>query len=387
MRLAGLELEIKELNALDPATLDDDELQSIVLELHRLSSSLDAVRASLIAAFDARRSWADTGARSCAAFLSKETGRPKPECGSQVSLARRLRHLPLVAAAWAAGEISEAHVRRILAARNHRTAVLLERDETVLVDHAKTMAFHEFQQAMAYWELRADPDGADAADVDRRDRRRVSFDTTLGGMGCGTIVLDPVSAETFGDELRRIEADLFTEERARIKERLGRDPKAGEHERTPDQRRADALVEMARRSKTMPDDGRPPRPLFQVVLGAESLSRLIELASGQVVAPSALVPWISEADIGRYLFDGTPDRVISVSRRRTFTGALRDLVKVRDRWCYHPCCDTPATRCQIDHIEPFSAGGLTAQDNGRPACGPHNRHRHRHRRPPPDPDW
>lgn len=207
MRLAGLELEIKDLAALDPASLDDDELQSIVLELHQLSSSLDAARASLVAAFDLRRSWADSGARSCAAFLSKETGRPKPECGSQVSLARRLRHLPLVAAAWGAGEISEAHVRRILAARNPRTAELLARDEAVLVDHAKTMAFHEFQQAMAYWELRADPDGADAADVDRRDRRRVSFDTTLGGMGCGTIVLDPVSAETFGDELRRIEAE------------------------------------------------------------------------------------------------------------------------------------------------------------------------------------
>lgn len=121
------------------------------------------------------------------------------------------------------------------------------------------------------------------------------------------------------------------------------------------------------------------------MLGAESLSRLIELASGQVVAPSALVPWVSEADIERYLFDGTPERVISVSRRRSFTGALRDLVQVRDRWCYHPYCDTPAKRCQVDHIEPFGAGGLTAQDNGRPACGPHNRHRHR--RPPPDPDW
>lgn len=59
--------------------------------------------------------------------------------------------------------------------------------------------------------------------------------------------------------------------------------------------------------------------------------------------------------------------------------------KSRDRWCYHDYCDTPATRCQIDHIEPFSAGGLTAQDNGRSACGAHNRHRHR--RPPPDPDW
>ena len=379
-----LALAVKEVQHLEPEVLTDEELQALVLDLDRIASSFDAARAQLVAAFDARRSWADGGARSCAAFLATETGRPRPECGAQVALGRKLRHLPLVAVAWSAGEIHEAHVRRLLQARNHRTADALRRDEALLVDLAQTLPFHEFQQALAYWELHADPDGADGNDLDRRDRRRVAFDTTLDGMGHGSILLDPVNAETFGDELRRIEQELFEAERVRVKERLGRDPKAGEYERSPDQRRADALVEMARRSATAPADGRPPRPLFQVVLGAASLAHLLELASGTVIAPSALVPYLDDADLERYLFDGTPDRVISVSRRRTFTGALRDLVKVRDRWCFHRTCDVPASRCQVDHVEPWSAGGLTAQDNGRPACGPHNRLRHQ--RPPPHPD-
>ncbi|MGI9033542.1 MAG: HNH endonuclease [Acidimicrobiales bacterium] len=35
----------------------------------------------------------------------------------------------------------------------------------------------------------------------------------------------------------------------------------------------------------------------------------------------------------------------------------------------------PAHECDIDHIQPFAAGGPTTRANGRPACSFHNRHR------------
>jgi len=38
--------------------------------------------------------------------------------------------------------------------------------------------------------------------------------------------------------------------------------------------------------------------------------------------------------------------------------------------------------CQIDHIQPWSTGGLTIDSNGRAACGYHNRWWHRRTRPP-----
>ena len=56
---------------------------------------------------------------------------------------------------------------------------------------------------------------------------------------------------------------------------------------------------------------------------------------------------------------------------------------MRDQFCYHPTCDEPAHRCEIDHIEPWFAGGVTAQENGRVACGFHNRLRNRRWRGPP----
>ncbi|MEA2932919.1 MAG: endonuclease, partial [Actinomycetota bacterium] len=39
--------------------------------------------------------------------------------------------------------------------------------------------------------------------------------------------------------------------------------------------------------------------------------------------------------------------------------------------------------CQVDHVEPWSAGGLTVDDNGRLACGFHNRLRNGRSPPPP----
>jgi len=105
------------------------------------------------------------------------------------------------------------------------------------------------------------------------------------------------------------------------------------------------------------------------------------LASGTVVAPAALLGYIGDADLERYLFAHGTDRVIRASTKRTFTGALRDLIKIRDLRCYHRFCDVPGDRCEIDHIKPWSRGGKTSQENGRLACGFHNRLRNQ--RPPP----
>ena len=115
-----------------------------------------------------------------------------------------------------------------------------------------------------------------------------------------------------------------------------------------------------------------------MLVGYETFAgRICELASGRVVAPAALLPWLTEAVVERVVFDG-PDRVKNVGvRRRLFDGATRRAVQVRDRECFSPFCDRPAGSCDVDHVVPYAQGGLTVDDNGRPACGFHNRQRHR----------
>ena len=118
--------------------------------------------------------------------------------------------------------------------------------------------------------------------------------------------------------------------------------------------------------------------MFTVLLGDAALTELCELANGTVITPRQLVPWLSAADLETILFDG-PSTVVSVSHRRTFAGAVRRAVEVRDRHCQHPAgCDVPATRCDVDHIVPHSRGGETSQFNGRLECPTHNRHADRH---------
>ena len=135
--------------------------------------------------------------------------------------------------------------------------------------------------------------------------------------------------------------------------------------------------------------GVQPRPLITVLVGEAALEHLCELASGTVIAPGLIVPLLSKADIERVVFDG-PDRVIGMSRERSFTWALRRAIEVRDRHCRHPCgCDEPADNCDVDHITPHSEGGPTSQENGTLECHPHNRDAKKHnakpKPPPPSP--
>jgi len=135
---------------------------------------------------------------------------------------------------------------------------------------------------------------------------------------------------------------------------------------------------MARRARAVPPGARLPEPLFTVFVGYETFAgRICELAEGTVVTPGSLVGWLEEGWVERVVFDG-PDRVRNLgARRRIFTGATRRSVEVRDRECFHEFCDIPAADCQIDHVQPYSAGGLTVDGNGRAAYGYHNRLRHR----------
>jgi len=135
--------------------------------------------------------------------------------------------------------------------------------------------------------------------------------------------LRPVTGSIIANELSRLEK-LITES----------DAQSG-RSRTPAQRRAAALVEMATRSAAMPAGSKQPRPLFTVLVGEQSFSHLCELANGTVLTPTELLPMLTAADLETVLFDG-PHTVISVSRARRFTGAIRKAIETRDRHCTHP---------------------------------------------------
>ena len=370
MPLPALSAVLDELIAVGPDTLADGES---MIELRRLQARLEALVATATARFDTSRTWEADGAQTAAAWLAWQCHLPKTVARRQVGLGRKLRHLPACEQAWLDGQITGFHVGVIGAVRRPATEAALARDEKLLVDNATHLRFDAFNRVVDYWAQRADPDGAEDDDHDRRHQREVHLSESFGGMWLGKLTLDPISGTIVAGELGRLEKLLFDADWADAKARLGREPTIFDLARTPAQRRADALVEMATRSAAMPPDARRPAPLFSVFVGYETLhGPICELAAGTVLAPGALLPWLDQAYIERAVFS-PGDRVEVSERARLFTGATRRAVQLRDRFCDDKTCDIPADDCQVDHITPYSQGGPTTQANGRVGCAYHNR--------------
>jgi hypothetical protein len=350
--------------------------------LYRVQARLDSFVTEATAAFEVAEEWAADGAKTASAWIASRCRVPRASAKRRVRLARTLRHLPEVAQAWRDGAIGVDQARAIASARRHRTEASMARDEAMLVAQAKEMGFEDFNRVLDYWKQLADPDGADASDEERKAARNVFLESSLGGMWLGQMTLDPVSGSIVAGELNRLEHQLFEADCAEAKERLGRTARIDELTRTSGQRRADALVEMATRSRSAPAEGIRPAPLFSVFVGYETLhGRICELENGTVLAPGALAPWMDSAYFERALFT-LGNRVDVSVRARLFTGGTRRAIELRDRMCTHPHCYEPAESCQVDHIETYAEGGLTTQDNGRLLCGFHNRLRNQTERKP-----
>jgi hypothetical protein len=266
--------------------------------------------------------------------------------------------------------------------RNPTTEEALARDEEMLVAQASTLTYRDFERATKYWNQMADPDGVEDDAEKAKGRRDVSLVPSYGGMYFGRMTLDPISGAIVAEELERIEHELFQSDWADARADLGRDPHLADLARTSRQRRADALVEMATRSKMAPSNGQRPGFLLTVLVGYETFhGRCCQLANGTVISPGSLLHLLDETYIERAVH--TPGGRVEVSEKaRLFTGATRRAIEIRDRECVHPYCDVRAKDAQADHIVPFSADGPTHQENGRILCGFHNRLRLK--RSPPD---
>ena len=399
MDLSFMDEALARLGGVDPCDRCDPES---IETLMRLQSELCARVAESVAAFDAGGGWQATGARSATAWLVSTTGQRVKDAQTVLRRGRELRHLPRTGQAWLEGSITGAHVDVMISLRNPATVDALRRDEELLIAQARALPYAKFVRAVDYWRLLSDPDGSTDGAMARTTRRDAYLVKSYSGTWFGKLTLDPVSGAIVGNELEHLERQLFEAEWAEARERLGREPTVADLARTPGQRRADAFVVMAVRSATMPKDGQRPRPLFTTHVGYESMhGALSELEDGTVVPPTSLLSWLEGADVERAGFrpDGTVEvgatsrlkrrdvagfdhavfravtRVACPPTDRCFTGATRRAIEIRDRYCTHPECDLRASRCQIDHITPYSQGGPTVQANGRVLCGPHNRAR------------
>ena len=136
--------------------------------LHRELGRFEAFVTEATAAFEVGDEWAADGAKTAGAWLATRCRLPRSASRRRVRLGRALRQLPECAQAWREGLIGADQAKAIAGARRHRTETSMARDEAMLVRQAAEMGFDDFYRALSYWKQLADPEGADAADEERK---------------------------------------------------------------------------------------------------------------------------------------------------------------------------------------------------------------------------
>ena len=245
------------LQALDEA-VDGLELSLDGAELVRCQRALDRLSAKLGAAygeFDAAECWDLDAATSMTAWLREQASMAGGDAARVLRLVRRLRGLPVTAAAAFDGRLSGGQVKAIVANVSDATAELFASHEAELVPTLAVLPVADVAAAMHTWAALAE----DALDLGEPEEptSKVRLSSMLDGIWRLDGHLDALDGEILDTALRLAAgADDDTEA-----------------PRTPAQRRADALVNICQSFLDNEEQtpGRRNRPHVNVIVTKDDL--------------------------------------------------------------------------------------------------------------------
>ena len=212
--------------------LPDAQIEEDFAELQRTLELLEVERLRRLAEIERRRIFERDGYLSAASWLATTYKVSWGTARDHVRIARALEEMPATRRALDEGELSMSAVRVLVAARDADPSAFL-RCETELVEAARIHSMHDLQRVAAYWRQAVERERAAEGDDMLRQRRRLHASVSFLGMVRVDGDLDPETGETLLTVLRAV---LDAESRSR-----GEDD-----DRTPAQRRADALGEICR---------------------------------------------------------------------------------------------------------------------------------------------
>lgn len=356
----------------DPSGLTDEEAAAGFAQLQRLSESVEAKRLRWLADQDRRASYRRDGYISASAWLSDRFGVAAGAAKQQLRVAQALEEMPHVKESYFQGAISSGAVRVLVEARREHPDDFCV-GESALVEVAATRPVEELRRVVGDWSKSMDDQrGLDQAEV-LRERRRLNVCPTPTGMVRVEGELDPEGGEAV---LTAFQAIVDAELRGSGWGDL----------RTPPQRRADALHELARRYLDSPE--RPSvageRPHITVTVDAETLregrrishsseTNRCELDHAGAVHVATARRLACDASVMRVVMAG-PAEPLEVGRKTPVVSAgLRRAVVLRDQGCRFPGCTRPHAWCDAHHVVHWANGGETDLRNLVLLCRPHHR--------------
>jgi len=382
---------------------DDRVVLAAVEEQERLSSRLVAQQVRTLGHVSRTGAHGLDGAVTLNAWYRNRTRVDVGEATRRMKAVARLDRFPALAEAFAAGNVTPAHVAAVTtAATPSRIDALADHDDTLTA--LAVQAFpREVRIAVQRIADLVDADGSDAEELPEcgpDPRRRLDVWAGVDGLGEIRGTLDQVAAEYLLTAL-----DALTVP----------DPPdtPATQRRTPGQRRADALGEMAKRvldrGLTPTVQGVRPHLLLTTDLAgllADDTSRPAAAAPGgddgqdggvdlfdlldpdRAAADTARRPrlrWtgpidprrarqiaLDDAKVTAVLTMG-PWRVTNVGRTmRTLPPWLRGMLEMVHRHCRGPDCDRPFAWTESHHQLAWDDGGHTALDETIPLCTAHH---------------
>ncbi|HTK15880.1 MAG TPA: DUF222 domain-containing protein [Acidimicrobiia bacterium] len=353
--------------------------ESALEEIVRERKDIDAAEAAWlekVAAYSMSGGWAADNYLSAAAAIGDHCHLTRTAAAAAVRLAVKLLQLPELAAAYAAGETSRAHVEVVARAYTRARAGEFDQHQDALALLAVNATPADLYQAVTKITDTIDGDGGAAGDDEIYEKRKLHSSKTMDGVR-GSWFLDGEGGETVNAAL---DAQMET---ARIDD----DP------RTPAQRRADALVDICRFSLTFGEH--PPAAtkrrrgvpnglmvidirMFEQNRAAFVADIRAEYATGGRISLATIERLLCDCDLSRVVMDG-PSEVLDLGRStRTPSDKQFKALIVRDGHCQAKGCKVPWQFCQPHHINWWTNDGPTDLDNLQLLCWHHHRQAHKH---------
>jgi uncharacterized protein DUF222/HNH endonuclease len=382
LALNALRSGLRSCREVDPASLEDAELERCFAELQESSAAHDALRLSWLAEIDRRKTWARDGHLSTTSWLRDRHRASGGIAASEVRTARALQEMPATKKALERGEVS--HERAGMLARAHEAdSRAFGSSEELLVAAAKTLPARELGVAISTWREAADAEAARADAEHAYRRRRFRIVPAFSGMVHVEGDLDQMTGETAMTALgAEVDHQIKT-----------KDPS---DDRTREQIAADAAGEIFR--FYLDHKGRAvsggERPHVSVIVDAASLGDPDPTSDATPAGAGGhqSLPWarpeatytgrISIETARRLACDAGVSRIVMAGRSEPIDvgrttpvvpAAIRRAVVARDRHCRFPGCDRLPPWCDAHHVVHWADGGRTAASNLVLLCRRHHR--------------
>lgn len=331
--LAMLEMAARTLDEVDLARAPEPELDDDIGALWQAICRLQAQLVHRLAVWRVRATPRRDGAPSLVAWLRHRLRLDDEEAGRLAALTM-VEGLPVLDAAYRAGDVSGAHVAAIhCASRRLGREVLAGGGESMLVDVARREPPASVRRLAARLQERLDPAGSLERRCEERARRWLWVERAHDGSVIVHGVLDPAGGEAL----------LAT----------------GADEPADPQMRADVLVAALRSAD---------RPQVTVTVPLSALRAAPRsgggvLGSGEPVDAATARRLACDAEVLPAVL-GSLSEPLDVGRHtRTVPAGLRAALAVRDGGCRFPGCHTPAGRCLAHHVRHWADGGRTVLGN------------------------